>query len=146
MSISKIIVYPNKKLRQKSKKVSKFDNKLKILVKNMFDTMYYFKGIGLAAIQININKSVIIVDLKKNNNKIILINPKIIKKSGSIETQEGCLSIPNFFYSIKRYNKIYVKARNINGKRIKLKSKGLLSICIQHEIDHTKGKLFVDYI
>ncbi len=145
MSISKIITYPNKKLRQKSKKVIKFNNKLKIIVTNMFNTMYYFKGIGLAAIQININKSIIIIDLKKKK-KIVLINPKIIKKSGSIVTQEGCLSIPNFFYSIKRYNKIHVKAKNINGKKIKLKSKGLLSICIQHEIDHTKGKLFVDYI
>ncbi len=144
MSISKIIIYPNKKLRKKSEKIKIFDYKLKNIIKNMFDTMYHFNGIGLAAIQININKSIIIVDFKKK--KKILINPKIIKKSGSIITQEGCLSIPNFFYYIKRHNKIYVKAKNIKGKIIKFKSKGLLSVCIQHEIDHTKGKLFIDYI
>ncbi len=146
MSNFRIITYPNPKLRQKSKKVKKFNNKLKNIIKYMFKTMYYFNGIGLAAIQININKSIIIIDTKKKKQKIVLINPKIIKKTGSIETQEGCLSIPNFFYFIKRYNKLHIQAKNIHGNTITLKSKGLLSVCIQHEIDHTKGILFVDYI
>ncbi len=142
----KIITYPNPKLRQKSKKVKKFNKKLKNIINFMFKTMYYFKGIGLAAIQININKSIIVIDTKKKKQKIALINPKIIKKTGSIESQEGCLSIPNFFYPIKRYNNLHIKAKNIYGEKITFKSKGLFSICIQHEIDHTKGKLFVDYI
>ncbi len=145
-NIIKIVTYPNKKLRKKSKKVKIFDNKLKKIISNMFKTMYHFNGIGLAAIQININKSIITIDTKKKKSKLILINPKIIKYKGYIETQEGCLSIPNFFYNIKRYNYIYIKAKNIEGKKIKIKTKGLLSVCIQHEIDHTKGKLFIDYI
>ncbi len=147
MSILKILIYPNKKLRRKTKKIKRFDNKLKYTVSNMFKTMYHYKGIGLAAIQININKSIIIIDTtEKQNNGLLLINPKIIKKSGFIKTKEGCLSIPNFFYYIKRFNYLYLLAKDINGNNIKLETKGLLSVCIQHEIDHIKGKLFIDYI
>ncbi len=147
MSILKILIYPNKKLRQKTKKVIKFDKNLKNIVSNMFETMYFYKGIGLAAIQTNINKSIIVINItKKKNEGLLLINPQIIQKEGTIETQEGCLSIPNFFYYIKRFNFLYLIARNINGKKITLKTKGLLSVCIQHEIDHIKGKLFIDYI
>ncbi len=147
MSNIKILTYPNKKLRKKSKKVTKFNIKLKKIISNMFKVMYHYNGIGLAAIQININKSIIIIDIKKKkNSKLILINPKILKHRGYIETTEGCLSIPNFSYKIKRFNYLHIKAKNIKGKKIKLKTKGLLSVCIQHEIDHIKGKLFIDYI
>ncbi len=147
MSILKILIYPNKKLRQKTKKVIKFNNNLKNIVSNMFETMYFYKGIGLAAIQVNINKSIIVINITKKKNKgLLLINPQIIKKKGTIITKEGCLSIPNFFYYIKRFNYLYLIAKNINGKKITLKTKGLLSVCIQHEIDHIKGKLFIDYI
>ncbi len=147
MSILKILIYPNKKLRQKTKKVIKFNNNLKNIVLNMFETMYFYKGIGLAAIQVNINKSIIVINITQKKNKgLLLINPQIIKKKGTIITKEGCLSIPNFFYYIKRFNYLYLIAKNINGKKITLKTKGLLSVCIQHEIDHIKGKLFIDYI
>ncbi len=147
MSNIKILTYPNKKLRKKSKKITKFNKKLKKITSNMLKIMYKYNGIGLSAIQININKSIIVIDTeKKKNSKLILINPKILKYKGYIESQEGCLSIPNFFYKIKRFNHIYIQANNIQGQPIKFKTKGLLSICIQHEIDHTKGKLFIDYI
>ncbi len=147
MSILKIITYPNKILRKKSKKVTIFDNELKKNISDMFDTMYNSNGIGLAAIQVNINKSIIIIDiLKKKSSKLILINPKIIKKKNNIFSKESCLSIKNFSSYIKRYKKITIKAYNINGKKIKFKCKNILSICIQHEIDHTKGILFIDHI
>lgn len=147
MSILNILIYPNKKLRKKSKKIKKYNDKLKKQVLNMFDTMYKFNGIGLAAIQVNINKSIIIIDLfKKKKSKLILINPKIIYKKDFIKSKESCLSIPNKKISLIRYKYINIKANNIYGKIINLSCKNLLSICIQHEIDHINGKLIIDYI
>ncbi len=147
MSILKVLIYPNKNLRKKAKLVKNFNKKLKINIFNMFETMYHYNGIGLASTQVNINKSIIVIDLNNKNKKkkLILINPKIIKKKGKIKSKEGCLSIPNYFLSIKRYKYINVEYLNINGKKNKLFSKNLLSICIQHEIDHINGKLFIDY-
>ncbi len=146
MSILKILFYPNKILREKSKIVKKYDNILKKNILNMFDTMYKNNGIGLSAIQVNINKSIIIIDiLKEKNSKLIFINPKIINKKGYIKSKESCLSIPNKNIIIKRYKYINIKANNILGKKIIFKCKNLLSICIQHEIDHINGKLIIDY-
>ncbi len=139
MSILKIITYPNKILNKKTQKIKKFNKKLIKYIKNMFDTMNYYNGIGLASNQVNINKSLIVINL--NKNKLILINPKIIKKKKIIETRESCLSIPNKIYTKKRYNLIKIITNNIQGKKFKLQFKGLISICIQHEIDHLKGKL-----
>ncbi len=147
MSILKIITYPNKILRKKSKIVTLFNKELKKNISDMFDTMYYNNGIGLAAIQVNINKSIIIIDVfKKKFSKLIFINPKIIKKKKVIISKESCLSIKNFSSYIKRHKKIIIEAYNIYGKKIKFKCKNILSICIQHEIDHTKGILFIDHI
>ncbi len=142
-----IIKYPNKILRKKSKKIKHFNKKLKKITKKMFNIMYKNNGIGLSAIQINIKQSIIVIDInkKKKNNKIILINPKIIKKKKYITSKEGCLSIPNKIIKIKRYKYLYIKTYNIYGKKIFLFSKNLLSICIQHEIDHINGKLIIDY-
>ncbi len=146
MSILKILHYPNNKLRKKTKKVKKFNEKLKLIIKNMFNTMYYNKGIGLASTQVNINKSIIVINLTPIiNKKLILINPILIKHKNYIKTKESCLSIPNYTISIKRYKEIIVKSHNQKGKIFYLKANKLLSICIQHEIDHLNGKLIIDY-
>ncbi len=148
MSILKILKYPNEILRKKSKSIKIYNNsELKKNIKNMFDTMYHNNGIGLSGIQVNIKKKIIVIDiLKKKNSKLIFINPKIIKKKKIIKIQEGCLSIPNKYIYTKRYKYIYIEFYNIKGKKITIFLKNLLSICIQHEIDHTKGKLIIDYL
>lgn len=147
MSILDLLIYPNKNLRKKTKKVKIFNKKIKKKIENMFNTMYFYNGIGLAATQVNINKSIIVIDItKKKNKKIVLINPHIIKKNGYLITKEGCLSIPKIFISIKRYKNISVNAKDQKGKSFKINAKGLLSVCIQHEIDHLNGKLFIDYL
>ncbi len=146
MSILKILIYPNKNLRKKTKPVKNFNSNLKKNIKNMFETMYFYKGIGLAATQVNIKKSIIVIDLSINKNKkLILINPKIKEKNGITNIQESCLSIPNLQLKINRSKFIILETFNIKGKKIIIKAKGLLSICIQHEIDHLNGKLFIDY-
>ncbi|MFI4819033.1 MAG: peptide deformylase [Enterobacterales bacterium] len=146
MSILKILHYPNINLRKIAKIVNLFDNNIISIINNMFETMYYFNGIGLAATQVNINKRIIVIDiLKKKNSKLILINPEIIQVKGITKSNERCLSIPNISGLIQRYKKIKLKAKNYKGKYFKLYACNLLSICIQHEIDHLIGKLFIDY-
>ncbi len=147
MSILNILIYPNKKLRKKTKIVQNFNVNLKKQIYNMFETMYFNKGIGLAATQVNINKSIIVIDIsEKKNKKIVLINPIVIKKYGKIKLKEGCLSIPNFSLVIRRSNFLKIKTFNMNGKQKLITSNGLLSVCIQHEIDHLNGKLLIDHI
>ncbi|CAL4323552.1 peptide deformylase [Buchnera aphidicola] len=145
----KILKYPNKKLRKIAKPVKKFDKKLKTLVKKMFYIMYKKQGIGLAAIQVNIPLQIIVIDKIHNlKNPLILINPKIKKKFGKIlKIEEGCLSIPKYRYiTYVRKKYILVKAYDIYGKKFILHAQDILSLCIQHEIDHLKGKLFIDYL
>ncbi|QJC37356.1 peptide deformylase [Enterobacteriaceae endosymbiont of Donacia thalassina] len=149
MSILKLLYFPNKKLRNIAKPIQHIDNNIKILGQNMLETMYYYKGIGLAATQIGINKRIIVIDItEKKNNPIILINPKIIKIDKlKINSKEGCLSIPiKQKYFILRYNKIKIKAKNLKNDIIELEINNLLSFCIQHEIDHLNGILFIDYL
>ncbi|CAL4043643.1 Peptide deformylase [Buchnera aphidicola (Tetraneura ulmi)] len=146
MAILNLIYYPDSRLRNFSKPVKKIDEKVKKLVSDMFETMYFNEGIGLAAPQVGINLEIITINLKKKK-EIILINPKIIDQSSdSSYIEEGCLSIPDQRARIKRNNFIKIEALNILGKKVKFSAKSLLSICIQHEIDHLKGKLFIDYL
>ncbi len=147
MSISKILVHPNKTLRHKTKPVLLFDQKLNKCIKHMFNTMYYYKAIGLAAIQININQSIITIDISNNKtHQLTLINPNILHQSGHIISKEQCLSLPNYSIKIKRYNSIILSTYNKTGRKMYLHAQGLLSICIQHEIDHLNGLLIIDYI
>ncbi|WP_343187699.1 peptide deformylase [Buchnera aphidicola (Periphyllus koelreuteriae)] len=148
MPILKIVQYPNKILRKISKPVKEFNKNIKEITEKMFETMYKKNGMGLAAIQINIKQQIIVIDklypLKKS---IVLINPKIIKKSGKIYIKEGCLSIPKYEYiTNSRYKEIVVEAYNLVGKKFILQANSVLSVCIQHEIDHLKGILFIDYL
>lgn len=147
MSILTVLEFPDKRLRTKAKKVTVFDKKITTLVEDMFETMYDFKGVGLAATQINIHQRVIVIDVSEEKNApLCLINPEIVEKQGAEESEEGCLSVPGFFEMVTRAEKIKIKALDKHGEPFELDADELLSVCIQHEIDHLEGKLFVDYI
>jgi peptide deformylase len=142
-----ILCYPDKKLRTVAKPVEMVDDAIKTLVKNMFETMYDAPGIGLAATQVDFHQRVIVIDVSDEQNQpLCLINPEIIEKSGEIEWEEGCLSVPNYYENVKRANDIKVRALNQNGEKFEMEASEILAICIQHEIDHLNGILFVDYI
>lgn len=147
MSILKVLLYPDKRLRKTASPVNKINNNIHKIINNMFDTMYAQNGIGLAATQINIHKQIIVIDIPKiSKTNLVLINPKLINKKGNISTIEGCLSIPNEHHSIERASIIKIHAFNEYGKKIEITANNLLAVCIQHEMDHLIGKLFIDYI
>jgi peptide deformylase len=142
-----ILHYPDKRLRTIAKEVSKVDDKTRLLVKNMFETMYDAPGIGLAATQVDHHERIIVIDITNDkSNPICLINPEIIEKDGEIEWEEGCLSVPKYYESVKRANKIKVRALNEMGETYEIEADELLSVCIQHEMDHLNGILFVDHL
>ena len=145
--ILNILKYPDKRLRTIAKPVVSVDETIKQQVKDMFETMYEAPGIGLAATQVNFHKRIIVIDISDQcNEPICLINPEIIEKSGEIEWEEGCLSVPDYYENIIRANDIKVQALNQLGKTFELEASEMLSVCIQHEIDHLDGILFIDHI
>ncbi len=149
MAIKKIITEPNKLLRKISLPVENVGKKEQQLMDDMLDTMYAANGIGLAAIQIGVPKNVVVIDLNKDNKKLpmFFVNPKITSKSKSLKKyEEGCLSIPNLFAEIERPSECEIQYLDYFGKEKTLKANGLLATCIQHEVDHLKGILFIDYL
>ena len=147
MSLRTILHYPDNRLRQVCPEHTEYDESLKLLVSDMFETMYHEKGIGLSAIQINVITRVITIDVsKERNEQLVLINPIITEKKDPIFFDEGCLSVPGFYEKVERYNYITLQANDVNGKKFSLDASELLAVCIQHEIDHLDGKLFVDYL
>lgn len=147
MSILKILHYPDQRLRNIASLVSVISSETKKIIRDMFDTMYFAQGIGLAATQVNIHQQIIVIDLNKGSNqRIVLINPVIIHKSGIINTVEGCLSIPKITDTISRAKNITINALDQYGNKFQIQASNLLSVCIQHEIDHLLGKLFIDYL
>ncbi|MBT8439278.1 MAG: peptide deformylase [Gammaproteobacteria bacterium] len=147
MAILEILHYPDPRLRNEALPVEEVDLEIKKLVTDMFETMYDAPGIGLASIQVNVPKRVIVVDITEEHEQpLCFINPEIISKDGEEEMDEGCLSVPGFYETVQRADKIRVKALNEKGEEFEMDAEGLLSVCIQHEIDHLDGKLFVDYI
>ena len=149
MAIKKIIIEPNKLLRKVSEPIKLVGKNEQVLMDDMLETMYDAKGIGLAAIQIGIPKNIVVIDLKKDNKKfpIFFVNPKILSKSKKLtKYEEGCLSIPNLFAEVKRPSECEVEYLDYFGKRKNLKANGLLATCIQHEIDHLNGILFIDHL
>ena len=149
MAIKKIITEPNKLLREISLPVENVGKKEQQLMDDMLDTMYAANGIGLAAIQIGVPKNVVVIDLNKDKKKIpmFFVNPKITSKSKSVtKYEEGCLSIPNLFAEIERPSECEIQYLDYFGKEKTLKANGLLATCIQHELDHLKGILFIDYL
>nr|WP_305891043.1 peptide deformylase [Methylomonas sp. WSC-7] len=139
--------FPDKRLRTVAAEVDTVDDGIKTLVDNMIETMYAAKGVGLAATQVNVHKRVIVMDVSENKDEpICLINPQIIERDGVEESEEGCLSVPGFFEKVSRAEHIKVKALNRDGESFELEARELLAVCIQHEMDHLEGKLFVDYL
>ena len=151
MAIKKVLKYGNDILRQKSKEVTKVSRKIQILCEDLLDTMYAQNGVGLAAPQIGINLRVFVIDVSNGNNEklnpMIFINPKIIKKSGAVNSYEGCLSFPKAYTNVRRYKNVVIKALNQKGKSFILEAKEgeLLARAIQHEFDHLDGILFIDH-
>lgn len=147
MSVLTVLEFPDKRLRNKAKKVAVFDKTVVKLVDDMIETMYEYKGVGLAATQVDVHQRVIVIDVSENKDTpLCLINPKIVKKEGIEESEEGCLSVPGFFENVKRAEWVVVKAFDKEGQVYEIKADKLLSVCIQHEMDHLLGKLFVDYL
>ena len=150
MTVRKILTEPNSILRQKSQPVDKVDDLTRKLMDDMLETMYLAPGIGLAAIQIGVPKRIIALDISKDPEKkepMYFVNPVIVSTSkNNITYEEGCLSVPGQFAEIDRPDRCYVKYLDYNGNHKELKSEGLLATCIQHEIDHLEGILFIDYL
>ena len=145
--ILNILKYPDKRLRTIAKPVVSVDETIKQQVKDMFETMYEAPGIGLAATQVNFHQRIIVIDISDQcNEPICLINPEVIEKSGEIQWEEGCLSVPDYYENIIRANDIKVQALNQHGETFELEASEMLSVCIQHEIDHLDGILFVDHL
>ena len=147
MAILSILEYPDPRLRKKALPVAVVDDSIRTLLDDMLETMYAAPGIGLAATQVNQQKRVIVIDItEEKNSPLRLVNPEIIWTSGDEEMDEGCLSVPGIFEKVKRAEKVRIKAMGYDGACFELETDGLLAVCIQHEIDHLEGKLFVDYL
>jgi peptide deformylase len=142
-----ILEYPDPRLRIRAEPVTKFDTELKTLVADLFDTMYAAPGIGLAATQVNVHKRLLVCDLGVDSKQpYCLINPEIIRAEGTTNAEEGCLSVPEYYDFVDRAAVIRVRAFDPDGKPFELDAEGMLAVCIQHEMDHLDGKLFVDYL
>jgi peptide deformylase len=147
MSILNILHFPDPRLRNKAARVEVVDAQIRTLVDDMLETMYQAPGIGLAAVQVNVLKRVIVIDISEEKNQpLCLINPEILQSSGEEIMEEGCLSVPGIYENVKRAERITVRALNREGEAFELEVDGLLAVCIQHEMDHLEGKLFVDYL
>lgn len=148
MSILEILEYPDPRLRKIAKPVAKIDTKIQTLLDDMFETMYDAPGIGLAATQVDVHLQIIVMDLSEEKNEpLVFINPEITVLDGEAEKmQEGCLSVPGFYEDISRIEHVLIKALDKTGVPFELEAEGLLAVCIQHEMDHLDGKLFVDYL
>jgi peptide deformylase len=149
MSVLNILTFPDPRLRQKAKPVEVFDASLKQLVADMFKTMYQAPGIGLAATQVNVQKRVIVMDVTRQEDKkepLHFVNPVVTSKTGTQQSTEGCLSVPDVYEEVSRALSVTVEAFDQEGKPFSLEASGLLAVCIQHEIDHLDGRIFVDYL
>ncbi|MBK7143790.1 MAG: peptide deformylase [Xanthomonadales bacterium] len=147
MSILNILEFPDPRLRTVAKPVESVDASLQKLIDDMLETMYAAPGIGLAATQVDCHKQLVVIDVSEGKDQpIVLINPKITHREGEQVYQEGCLSVPGIYADVTRANAVRVDALDRHGERCVIESDGLLAVCIQHELDHLAGKVFVDYL
>lgn len=147
MALLDVLHFPDNRLRKKAAPVEIIDENCRSLAKDMLETMYDSHGIGLAATQVNVQKRIVVIDLSSEKNEAIcLINLEILSSEGTEESQEGCLSVPEYYDMVTRAEKIKYRYMDLNGDVIEDVADGLLAICIQHEIDHLDGKLFIDYL
>jgi peptide deformylase len=147
MAMLNILHYPDPKLHTIARPVQAVDARIRKLVDDMAETMYAAPGIGLAATQVNVHERVIVIDISETHDALrVFINPEIIAQSGRAEGEEGCLSLPGIFDKVTRAERVTVRALDRNGESFELAAEGLLAVCIQHEMDHLMGKVFVDYL
>jgi peptide deformylase len=142
-----ILEYPDPRLRTKAQPVKVFDAALRQLSKDMLQTMYAAPGVGLAATQVDVHQRMLVADVSEAHDQpLVVVNPEILAQDGVAVREEGCLSVPGVFDEVERAARIKVRAQDLDGKPFELEAEGLLAVCIQHEIDHLDGKLFVDYL
>jgi peptide deformylase len=147
MALLHILRYPDARLHKVAAPVTVFDDGLKQLVADMAETMYAAPGIGLAATQVDVHKRVIVVDVsERRDSLIVLVNPEILESQGVSDIEEGCLSVPTVYETVPRAERVKVRAFDQNGNPFTLEAQGLLSVCLQHEMDHLEGKVFVEYL
>jgi peptide deformylase len=147
MSVLSILEFPDPRLRTRAEPVHTFDAQLKQFVADLFETMYAANGVGLAATQVNVHQRVLVADMSDDGkHPLALINPQILEKEGSQVYQEGCLSFPGLYADVTRALKVKVKAQKVDGTEFVVEAEGPLAVCIQHEMDHLEGKVFVDYL
>ena len=147
MALLPILQYPDPRLNKVAKPVIGVSDETRRLVRNMAETMYSAPGIGLAATQVDVHEQVIVIDISENHDDLkVLINPKLVKADGVEESEEGCLSVPGIYEKVTRAESITVQALDEHGKAFTLKAEGLLAVCIQHEIDHLQGRVFVEHL
>lgn len=147
MAILDILRFPDPRLRNQAQRVTHVDARVQRLVDDMLQTMYEAPGIGLAATQVDVALRVVVVDVSEDRSQpLVLVNPEIVEVEGEEEMDEGCLSVPGFYETVRRAERVRVRALDRHGEPLELAADGLLAVCIQHEIDHLDGKLFVDYL
>lgn len=147
MAILKILHYPDPRLHKIAKPVQQVNEAIRKLISDMAETMYAAPGVGLAATQVDVHQQVIVMDISETHDQLrVFINPQIIVSSGEEEYEEGCLSVPGIYETVRRPEKIRMQALNENGEPFTLETDGLLAVCIQHEMDHLRGKVFVEYL
>jgi len=147
MAILNILEYPDPRLHKVAAPVPVVNNEIRQLVRDMGETMYAAPGIGLAATQVDVHKRVIVIDVSETKDQLLaLINPEILTATGEAENEEGCLSVPGYFDRVKRAARIRIRALDVQGAPFELDAEGLLAVCIQHEMDHLLGKVFVEYL
>lgn len=147
MALLPILRYPDVRLKKLAAPVDKIDDDIRTLAGNMAETMYEAPGVGLAATQVDVHKQLIVIDVSETKDQLlVLINPQILDEEGLILGEEGCLSVPGIYDKVERAEKVTVRFQDLSGETQTLKAEGLLAVCIQHEIDHLKGKVFVDYL
>lgn len=147
MAILKILRYPDERLHTVASPVREVNGEIRRLIDDMAQTMYAAPGIGLAATQVNVHKQVIVIDTSEDRKQLtVLVNPKILVREGAAEREEGCLSVPGIYETLTRAERVTVEALNRDGEVVRFDAEGLLAVCVQHEIDHLLGKVFVDYL
>ena len=147
MPILEILHFPDPRLRNHAKPVEEFDHRLQEFADSMLETMYHSSGIGLAATQVGVPWRLVVIDVSEERDQpLCLVNPEITEREGEEESEEGCLSVPSVYEKVTRAERVRVKAQDKSGGQIELEADGLLAVCIQHEVDHLDGKLFIDYL
>lgn len=148
MALLPILCYPDVRLNKVAKPVAAFDARIKKLVSDMIETMYEAKGIGLAATQVDVHERIVVIDISEERDQpVVLINPELVWTSSSRHiNEEGCLSVPGIYDGVERFDQVRVRAQNVDAEHFEMDAEGLLSVCIQHEMDHLMGKVFVEYL